>query len=111
MKKALLALIILLILFGFLERQVIFQEGNPIPVVVGIFKLSVKGQTLAQISEEPEKYLIKNKDGYGAYIEYMEAKGWKYVEQMGAGLVFEKDKERHISVSRMLTRYYIVIRY
>jgi hypothetical protein len=45
------------------------------------------------------------------FIEFMDNKGWKYVEQMGAGLLFEKEGDNHTSVSRMFTRYYRVISY
>jgi len=109
--KVLLVIILFAVFVGVIERDVIFQEGNPLPVITGILRITLIEGQIAQISDEPEKYIVKKKDGYEPFIRLMKKNGWTYIEQMGAGLVFEKDGEKHISVSRMLTRFYIVIRY
>lgn len=111
MKKVFVVLIIFTALIGVIERDAVFQEGNPIPVVVGILRISLPGESMVKISADPEKYIVKVKGGYAPYINFMETKGWKYIEQMGAGLVFEKNGQKHISVSRKLTRFYMIIKH
>jgi len=111
MKKVLAAIIIIVILTGIIERDVVFQEGNPVPLAFGILKLNITDQSIVKISASPDKYIIRSRDGDAPYIKFMEENGWKFVDQLGAGLVFEKNGEKHISVSRMFTRFYKVIMY
>lgn len=108
--KIVIALILVLVLSGIiLNRDVIFQEGNPIKVLIAIGKLHIFDEKIVQISEKPKKYIISSKDGFQPFIDLMEGQGWEYSEQMGAGLIFEKNGIKHSSVSRMYTKYYRVI--
>ncbi|MHB1419384.1 MAG: hypothetical protein ACYCX4_07290 [Bacillota bacterium] len=101
-------LIVILLLF-WAESKVIFQEGNPIPLVLAISKLHLTGSSLERISNR-EMYIVRSKDGNEPYIDYMEKQGWKFVEQLGAGLVFEKHGTKIVSTSRMYSRFYMVIK-
>jgi hypothetical protein len=53
---------------------------------------------------------MRNKDGFKPFIELKEKEGWKYVDQLGAGLVFEKNGIKHVFVGRMFTRFYRVVK-
>ena len=112
-KRAILLFGILIIcismLFG-LEGEIIFQEGNPVPIAVGIAKLNFSGGHLVKITSLPEMYLVRTRDGNKPFISFMEKDGWHFTDQMGAGLVFERIGERKVYTSRMYTRYYQIIR-
>lgn len=102
---------VIVLIFGiWVERKVIFQEGNPTPIALAILKLHLTRSDIATVSSNPEVYVLRAKEGYRPFISLMEKQGWTYVEQLGSGLVFEKDEEREISSSRMFTRYYRIIR-
>lgn len=106
-----IAVILVIVLAGIIfEKDVIFQEGNPARMFVAISKLHFSGEKIVQISSIPDKYIVRNNDGYQPFIELKEKQGWKYVEQIGAGLIFEKNGIKHTCVSRMFTKYYRVIR-
>lgn len=106
-----ISLIFLFLAFGvIIEKDVIFQEGNPIIMMIAISKLHITGETITKISTEPRKYLIRNKDGFEPFIELKEKEGWRFVEQLGAGLVFEKEGISHIYIGRMFTRFYRVVK-
>ncbi len=109
--KIVIGLILVLILVGIiLNKDVIFQEGNPVKMVIAIGKLHISDEKIVLISERPKKYIVRNKDGFQPFIEMMEDQGWEYSDQMGAGLIFEKKGIKHTATSRMYTRYYRVIK-
>lgn len=57
---AILISVSFLLVFGIIFSSLIFQEGNPIPLVVGIWKISHGGEAITQISDRPVKFLIPN---------------------------------------------------
>ena len=110
-KRKTIILIIILIAFGvIIEKDVIFQEGNPVKMIVGISKLHINGEPIIKISSQPDKYIVRNKDGFKLFIEMKEKEGWKFVDQLGSGLVLEKNGIRDTFIDRMFTRFYRVIK-
>ncbi len=105
MKKKLLVISILLALILIIQKNVIFQEGNPIPVVIGILKLELTSNDLVEISEN--KYIVKN--DLKEYIKLKENQGYEYVEQLGSGYVFVKEEKSYISQTKQYTRRYRII--
>jgi hypothetical protein len=102
------------------NRQTLFQEGNPIPVLIGVLKVNLSDENPVEISSaDSTKYIVKkdNLDSkYGLisqslddYIDIMHKEDWIFKEQMGSGLVFTRDNQKQTVVTRLFTRYYIII--
>ena len=118
--KILVILLIGVTLLFTVNRQTLFQEGNPIPVLIGVLKVNFSHENPVEISSaDSTKYIVKkdNLDSkYGLisqslddYIDIMHKEDWIFKEQMGSGLVFTRDNQNQTVVTRMFTRYYIII--
>jgi hypothetical protein len=92
-------------------RNVIFQEGNPLPIFVGICKLHMQGEDIVQISDKPQKrYVMRSSMIGGKYLEDILSKqGWTKVEQWGALSSFKKGNKEIGVTSRMYTGMYIIL--
>jgi hypothetical protein len=102
------------------NRQTLFQEGNPIPVLIGVLKVNFSDENPVEISSaDSTKYIVKkdNLDSkYGLisqslddYIDIMHKEDWIFKDQMGSGLIFIRDNQSKTITTRMFTRYYIII--
>lgn len=90
-------------------KDVIFQEGNPLPVINGMFRLN-ETNSYVLIDENPIVYLTKtnNKDELFEYIQ--KQYDIKLKEQLGSGYIFEGENIRLIMTSRQYTKFYQVWR-
>ncbi|MGM1035898.1 MAG: hypothetical protein ACQEXK_26385 [Bacillota bacterium] len=102
-----LALIFVLI---FLKRDVIFQEGNPIPLAVAITKLTFQDAEMVRVWQNPDQYIVKQGKNE-PFIEYMEDDDWEYTGENGDGLLFVNKKGNVTSAIgvRSFTKYYTLI--
>lgn len=113
---------LIFLVFIIIFSDIIFQEGNPIPVISGILKLQKNDIFVVQISENPIKYIIKNdkKDSkkypllmpgtrHEMYINNKIEQGWKVEATHGSSFVLSKDNITLNAILRMLTQNYIVI--
>lgn len=108
-------LVITFSLLGFLVGSfgnILFQEGNPIPILSSIIKLEFTDVEYVELSTVPERYIseieLGNNDWYSVVKEFMETRGWEYKEQIGSGLIFEKDKDQIIVSTRQYTKNYFI---
>ena len=103
----LFALVLVLI---FLNREVIFQEGNPIPLAVAITKLTFQDVEMVRVWQNPDQYIVKQ-GNYEPIINYMEDNSWEYIGENGDGLLFVNEKGNITSVIgvRSFTKYYTLI--
>jgi hypothetical protein len=92
--------------------SVLFQEGNPVPLIVSAVKLHLFDSEYVQFSktENRSRYLSKNigDSRYDIVKEFMKSKGWLYEEQMGSGLIFVKDDNEAIVETRQYSKYFII---
>lgn len=105
------AIIIIIISFIFLLNiNLIFQEGNPLPIFSGILQLN-DSKTFAKIKNNPVTYITKtnNMDELFSHIE--EDDKVRYREQMGSGYIFENENKIVILTSRQYTRNYQIWEY
>lgn len=58
----LIILIILLSLLFYFFKPIIFQEGNPIPIIKGIIELNFSNQEFVKLNTDGNKYLSKSKN-------------------------------------------------
>lgn len=42
-----------------INRRSIFQEGNPLPVLAGIWRLEIRGEPYARIKDEPPTFIAR----------------------------------------------------
>lgn len=106
-RKPIIMLVSVILILGLIKiSPVIFQEGNPVPILKGIVKLSTSDDKIIQISENPQRYLTKTSTGDTGLIDLMNKEGWEFVEQMGAGYIFSKAGDRLVIVSVQYTGKY-----
>lgn len=99
-------------LFISMYGSVLFQEGNPIPLIISAIKLELSDSEYVQFAktEKRSRYMseAKDKNSYDVVKEYMETKGWAFKEQMGSGLIFSKDGEDAVVEVRQFSRHYFI---
>lgn len=107
-KTILFSLVALLIMSFAFSYPVLFQEGNPIPLLKGIVRLSTSEEEILKISEEPLRYMSETREGNAPLISLMEDEGWEFQEQLGAGHVFSREDALLIVTSTQYTRTYTI---
>ncbi|WP_336882838.1 hypothetical protein [Priestia koreensis] len=99
--------LVLIVFFIFFGRQ-LFQEGNPLPYLIGMVKIEAGDHSVVQVKNKPMSYLMKGKD-YFTFIEEMKKEGWTFNQQMGSSFLFEK-KERGIAfLSKTYSGKYVIM--
>lgn len=109
-KKYVILLMLLICISAIaMYKDVIFQEGNPLPIINGMIKL-YDDNTYVVIGKNPNVYLTKtdNKDDLLKFIE--KEYDVKFKEQLGSGHLFEAESTRLILTSRQYTRFYQIWR-
>ncbi|WP_413299143.1 hypothetical protein AA0X95_15015 [Bacillus sp. 1P10SD] len=90
----------------------IYQEGNPLPILVSAIKLQFYKTEYVQFSktEKRSRFLSESKgnDGYLVVEEFMKSKGWSFREQMGSGLIFTKNGEDAVVEVRQYSKHYFI---
>lgn len=114
-KIAVTLLIVLVIGFGLVASSfgsAIFQEGNPLPLIISAMKLHFSDSEFELFSktEKRSRYLSESSgnSSYNVVKKYMKSKGWKFQEQMGSGLIFTKNDEDAIVVVKQYSRNYFI---
>lgn len=105
---ALIAISVVILLFS--EFNLLYkQEGPPLPVISAAARLLLSNSNIEIVSASPEKYLVRTTDGIDPVLSLMESRGWRYHEQIGAGIVFEKNGELTTLNSRRYSKYFMII--
>ncbi|MEH7484113.1 hypothetical protein V7157_24200 [Neobacillus drentensis] len=114
-KMAVTLVIVLVIGFGLVVSRfgsALFQEGNPIPLIVSAMKLHLCDSEFELFSktDKRSRYLSESSQdsSYNVVKKYMKSKGWKFQEQMGLGLIFTKNGEDAIVVVKQYSRNYFI---
>lgn len=112
MKKILLALLLLfIVLLGLLFFRfgtALTQEGNPLPILSSIFVLDFSDSEYEEFAQS--RFVSENTGEmrYDVVKNLMNKNGWKFTEQMGSGLFFEKDAETILIETRQFTKHYFL---
>lgn len=105
----LIIIISLLILLFYFFKSIIFQEGNPIPLMKGIIELNFFDQKLVKLNIDGNKYLSKSKNGNEFLINELNNDGYKFIEQMGSGYFFINDNLDTLIITRKhYSRFYFI---
>jgi hypothetical protein len=109
-KKAIIISLLALMIFlsvVWLYTPVIFQEGNPCPLISGILRLNFGGDEIVKLKTGDNRYMTKSKNGREIINKLMRNQGYEFTEQMGSGYFFRsKGGENMIAVHRYYSRYY-----
>lgn len=118
--KAFRMLVLIFILFSIfiiLKKDVIFQEGNPIPFAVAISKIIIQDKEITEVKGTEEVggiygYLVKRGE-MKPFIKMMEKEGWEFEErnEISNALVFNKGDVTTSIGYQYYTRYYTIIYY
>ncbi|MGG4155854.1 hypothetical protein [Bacillus muralis] len=108
--RAFIIMLALIFVLVFLKRDVIFQEGNPIPLAVAITKLTFQDTEMVRVWQNPNQFIVKQ-GNYEPFINYMEDDDWNYIGDNGDGLLFVNGKGNVTSAIgiRSFTKYYTLI--
>lgn len=100
-------LIAIFILVVLLYRPVIFQEGNPMPLVNGIMRLNFTQDKIVVLNMDGDRYLTKSNNGQEVIKSYMQDKGYAFTEQMGSGYFFKSLTEQSaVATHKYYSRFY-----
>lgn len=112
MRNRLLALMAALLMISAIGSKILplyQQEGNPMPFIAAAVRLHDNNNQVEQVSGNSVRYLVHAKSGLDPFIDFMATQGWQYQEQMGAGILFYRDGIGMTALSRMYSRFFMVI--
>lgn len=88
---------------------VIFQEGNPLPLIKGILELNFTKKDIILLDSEDELYFTKSKNGKEVLSEKLNDDGYQFLEQMGSGYFFKNEnEEKLIATHKYYSRFYSI---
>lgn len=102
-------LISIMLIFFLAYKDIIYQEGDPLPVIKGIIQLNSK--SYAKISDDPIKFITKTNDKNELFDYIEKENNVKFEEQLGAGYIFDGPEKNVILISNQYTRFYQVWKY
>jgi hypothetical protein len=116
LKKIVLSVVtILVVVIAFIVIRfgsALFQEGNPLPILISILKLEITKDAYEQFSETDQRIGFvsdgKGSSRYDVINDQMEELGWSFKEQLGSGLVYTKNKENLVVETRQYTKHYMI---
>lgn len=108
------------ILILVLTNRSLYQEGNPLALIIGIVQLELSDDTLVRINYDDKiSYIIKKdtsesefnliSQSLDEYIELKVSQGWLYKENIGSGLIFEYEGRLLTTETKMYSKYYMII--
>lgn len=101
------ALIAVFALAFLLYRPVIFQEGNPTPLLKGIIQLNFTRDKIVRLDMDGDKYLTKGKNGQEVLANLLNSQGYEFISQMGSGYFFkDKNDNALLATHRYYSRFY-----
>ncbi|HNX10967.1 MAG TPA: hypothetical protein PKI61_02400 [bacterium] len=102
-------LVAVLALIFLLYQPIIFQEGNPWPLVEGIIRLNFTQDKIARLDMAGEKYLTKDKNGRESLAGLLNGQGYEFFDQLGAGYFFkDKDGDTLVATHRYYSHLYSI---
>lgn len=113
MKKVVsLFLACIILLFGLIVLKfgsALTQEPNTVSIVFATMKLDRSDDPFIKVSETDSIQYVskwKNEEPYQPVKEYLSHYGWSFKEQIGSGLLFEKEHEDLVIETKKYTKNY-----
>ena len=88
-------------------HKTLFQEGNPLRLVVGITRAYFADNGIGRIPGNHEKYIMRDRPLTSFWL-FMESQGWTAVDQLGSYLILENQAKGMGVTVRMWTRRFQV---
>jgi len=112
-----LIMVALLSIFMIIKKDVIFQEGNPIPLAVAMSKIIFQDKEIAEVKGSVDDYVdgiygyLVKRGEMEPFIKMMEEDGWSFLErrELSNALVFEKGNVTQSVSYQYYTRWYTII--
>ncbi len=97
-------------IFTYVNKDVIFQRGNPIPYIKKVIVLS-KDEPYKKVFDDKEIYISKGREHYikvqDSLIRFVESKyDVTFVEQAGSGYIFQSGNQTVIMGTEVYLKYY-----
>lgn len=90
-----------------LFSPILFQEGNPYPLISGIMRLNFSKEKIVKLDMDGERYITKSKNGKEVLSDFLKNQGYEFTEQMGSGYFFKSsDGDSLIATHRYYSRFY-----
>lgn len=91
---------------------VLFQEGNPLSIALGIAKLELTDDDIVAFSENARETKYVSRSSETSYTEVpallLQGGEWEYEDQMGSALIFVQDDKEQIITMSKFTKHYII---
>ncbi|WP_336775062.1 hypothetical protein [Paenibacillus sp. MMO-58] len=88
------------------------QEGSPVPILSAIAKLeySDKDRMRFHTTDKGSRYVSANsgQDRYAPVKAYLKQYGWDFKEQIGSGLMFERNGQSSVIETRFYSKHYFL---
>ncbi|RSK25634.1 hypothetical protein EJF36_01185 [Bacillus sp. HMF5848] len=102
-----MVLTVLIVAFILRFGSALYQEGNPIPVLVAIWELETSNEEYVQYAETTSTHSYVSFT-YMHLKKFMKDQGWEYAEQIGSGFVFKKGDVQITVSTRQYSKYYVL---
>lgn len=92
-----------------LYRPIIFQEGNPAPLLKGIMRLNFTQDRVVKLDVAGDRYLTKSKNGQEVLADWLKDQGYGFIDQMGSGYFFKDQADNALlATHRYYSRFYSI---
>ncbi|WAM36923.1 hypothetical protein [Caldicellulosiruptor acetigenus] len=102
---AIFCIAVLVVLFFNVKLLYIFQEGNPIPLGLAIFRLEYGHLEVVTFAKNK---LVQKEGKETLLTSYLKKFGWEFSDRLGSVILYKKGNETLIVKARYFTRRYIV---
>ncbi|CEG28816.1 hypothetical protein [Bacillus sp. B-jedd] len=87
-------------------RGALAQEENPMRHLLAIMKVDFTTSQYEKVSKDEFGNIYISNSSHRPLKDYMRQHGWKFTEQYGSGLEFEKDGNKTVVVLRHYSGFY-----
>ncbi|AZT91570.1 hypothetical protein ELD05_13785 [Caldicellulosiruptor changbaiensis] len=104
-----LSLLFLFILFYYnIKLTYIFQEGNPISLLKGIYKLEHYKLEIVPVAKNKLIQKVQAPEGLTPLNDYLKKYNWKFADQLGSVIIYKRGNQQLVIKMRMFTQKYVV---
>lgn len=100
--------VIMVIAVLLINQTTIFQEGNPLPVFGGIWRLTAGGEAYAQINDAPVTYITKAEGHEELFAQIEKAHNVTFKQQSGSEYAFEGEGGKLTVTARKYSRSFLI---
>ena len=99
---------VLLLALVLINSNSIFQEGNPLPLIKGMYQIQFGEQTYVKVKDAPETYLTKSQQASDLFGYIEKSRNVKFYRQLGTSYLFKGEGGEITVAARQYTSAYRV---